>query len=256
MSDVNFSCDFIFSSKFAWGAKFTPRPRQKLTAPTHNSADKTVNRPKKLDAQIYRDTQSKGLTSRIVKYHETNEAKSKPLINPTYNRVGDFPIVHLDKKNISLKPSQQNGSATSKVNIGPPIRTNNPTSARSMIFRTGKNYGDTPPVVTNGHLVTPSENEPLALHTNDYEISPTRSVLDALKEISRKRIHCDVSSIDHPIYYLNLLNFVLLFQELDGDTVKKQKSSCALVAENVPNASSTPNITKRGRDKTSPTNYR
>lgn len=162
--------------------------------PSHNSADKTINRPKKLDAQIYRDTQSRGLTSRIVKYHETSEAKSKPLINPTYNRVGDFPIVHLNKKEINLKPFQHNDSTASKVNIGPPIRTNNPISARSMIFRTGKNYGDTLPA-TNGHLVTPRENEPLAPHTSEYEMSPTRSVLEALKEISRKRIHCDVSSI-------------------------------------------------------------
>lgn len=192
-NSLNFIVFSFSSSKFAWGGKFSPRRKLIAATPSQSSVgEKTIHRLKKLDPQIYRDTLSRGLTSRIVKYHDTSEAKSKPLINPTYNRVGDFPIVHLDKKEISLKPLQQNGSGTSKVNIGPPIRTNNPVSARSMIFRTGKNYGDIQPT-TNGQLVVPRENEPLAPHTSEYEISPTRSVLDALKEISRKRIHCDVS---------------------------------------------------------------
>lgn len=167
------------------------------------------SRPKKLDSKIFRDTQSKGLASRIVKYYEANEAKAKPVINQIYNRVGDFPIVHLDKKEIKLNPTQQNGSIASKGTIASPVRSSNPTNIRSMIFRTGKNYGDSQiSASTTSNAITASrENVPLASHTNEYESSPTRSVLDELKEISRKRIHCDVSRIFfHPfIDYLFVL---------------------------------------------------
>lgn len=164
-------------------------------------------RPKKLDPQIYRDTQSNGLASRIVKYFEASEAKTRPIANRTYNRPGDFPIVNLDRNGISINPRQTNGPTISKINVAPPIATNNQATARLAIFRTGKNYGETMPIAqstTSANSVrtatmqltdTTRENEPIVSTSSDYESNPTRSVLDALKEISRKRIHCDVRTI-------------------------------------------------------------
>lgn len=64
--------------------------------------------------------------------------------------------------------------------------------SRAMIMSAGRigAVADASHVYPNGGAHTSNENEPLVSHGE--EETPTRSVLDALKEISRKRIHCDV----------------------------------------------------------------
>lgn len=67
---------------------------------------------------------------------------------------------------------------------------------RAEIFRNGSIAASGPMVSSSPSLYSNQacrENEPLA-PTAEYDSTsvPTRSVLDALKEISRKRIHCEV----------------------------------------------------------------
>lgn len=158
----------------------------------------------KLDPQVYLDTQSNGFASRVVKYHEASEARTREISNKAYRRPGDFPIVNLDKSEISLNKKQANEPKISKINISTPVNliAASSLSERSVIFRTGKNYGDNYPTDKIGPIegrkpIKPaiSRDEPIVLANNDYDNTPTRSSLEALKEISRKRIHCDVSTL-------------------------------------------------------------
>lgn len=50
-----------------------------------------------IDPQVYTDTQSKGLSSRIVLYYDRNHREPKPIINRLYNRAGEFPVVHMNQ---------------------------------------------------------------------------------------------------------------------------------------------------------------
>lgn len=66
---------------------------------------------------MYIDTQSNGLTSRIVKYSEQNQERpTKPII---YNKPGDFPIVHLNKKRLAHPQKMPMPTAT-KLKIAAP----------------------------------------------------------------------------------------------------------------------------------------
>lgn len=162
----------------------------------------------KLDPTVYLDTRSNGFASRVVKYYEASEAKSRPISNQSYRRPGDFPIVNLEKTELSLNQRKENIPKISKLNIAPPINLVSHASARSAIFRTGKNYGDTigPIGKSNNSNTTTSSiksaeplpsaamhDEPIVSNENDYNGASARSSLDALKEISRKRIRCEVS---------------------------------------------------------------
>lgn len=174
----------------------TPPPKRSSTNST------TVN---KLDPQVYLDTQSNGFASRVVKYHEASEAKTRGIANKTYRRLGDFPIVNLDKSEINLNQKQANAPKVSKINIAPPINLVS-ASARSTIFRTGKNYGDAysslgpigkiGPIEGRKPLRAPAsqDEQPIVPTSSEYDSGPAPSSLEALTEISRKRIHCDVSN--------------------------------------------------------------
>lgn len=183
----------------------TPPPKRNALTPTTKSLNK-------LDPQVYWDTQSNGFASRVVKYHEASEAKTRDITNKSYRRLGDFPIVNLDKSEISLNQKQANAPKVSKINIAPPINLVS-ASARSAIFRTGKNYGDSYPMGPIGKIgpiegrkpirTSISQDEPIVPSTSDYDGGSARSSLEALKEISRKRIHCDVRSHCFPSFFLS-----------------------------------------------------
>lgn len=171
------------------------------TPPAKRNHSNTKNLSK-LDPQVYLDTQSNGFASRVVKYHEASEAKSREITNKAYRRPGDFPIVNLDKSEINLNKKQALEPKVAKINISSPVNliSASNATARSAIFRTGKNYGENYPTGKIGPIEgrkpikpTISPDEPIVLANNDYDNTPTRSSLEALKEISRKRIHCDVS---------------------------------------------------------------
>lgn len=178
----------------------------------------------KLDPAVYLDTQSNGFASRVVKYYEASEAKSRPISNQSYRRPGDFPIVNLEKSELSLNQRKENIPKISKLNIAPPINLVSHASARSAIFRTGKNYGETigPIGKGNNNSTTTSSiksaeplpsaaahDEPIVSNENDYNSASARSSLDALKEISRKRIRCEVSFFS-PIFTICFFFFLIL----------------------------------------------
>lgn len=184
-----------------FGLRSTPNsPIEAQPSKGQSSNPSSLN---KLDPQIYLDTQSNGFVSRVVKYHEASEAKKREITNKAYRRPGDFPIVNLDKSEINLNKKQVNASNVSKISIAPPINLVS-ASERSVIFRTGKNYGDSYSLGPAGkigpiegrkplHAPQPSHDEPIVPTTNDYNSETPRNSLEALDLLSRKRIHCDVS---------------------------------------------------------------
>lgn len=176
-----------------WGGRYTPKnKRTEESTETEAPSPKTiVTRPKCIDPQTYIDTKSPGLASRVVKYYEEGQRKTRALINPLYTRIGDFPIVNLDKNKYKLKVKM----TPTTSNITPSFRPNYMMQSRASIMSGSRMNGNETAVYTNGTHPNAhrNENEPLVSHAAEYETAPTRSVLDALKEISRKRIHCDVS---------------------------------------------------------------
>lgn len=196
-----------FRAKPSWNERLSALGKQlspistRHLSPIRAASPRMSTKPKSLNNQIFRDTQSNGLASRVVKYFEEAEAKTRPIANRTYTRPGDFPIVNLDRSEIVIKPLPENNPKVAKLGIGSTVHFNNQasTSARSMIFRTGRNCGDVDNLNVEKTLKRATPNpkergdEPIVSTISEYDANPTRSVLDALKEISRKRIHCDVS---------------------------------------------------------------
>lgn len=74
----------------------------------------------KTSPQVYIDTQSDGLASRIVMYSEQNAKKQKPLSNQTYSRSGEYPLIHFDKTKLPYKPHRNSILSSSKVKIAAP----------------------------------------------------------------------------------------------------------------------------------------
>lgn len=131
-----------------------------------------------IDAKTYVDVESNGLTSRIIRYYEESNKKSR-ISNRMYKRPGDFPIVHLDKPKLILNPRKSIVNPPKIARIGQPDPLIYRTSIRSEILR-------------NGTLMP----QVSVHHGEDVDNGLTRlDPLDALKEISRKRIHCEVKFI-------------------------------------------------------------
>lgn len=131
-----------------------------------------------IDAQTYVDAQSNGFTSRIVRYEEEHKKKSK-LFSRIYKRPGDFPIVHLDKPKLVLTPKRSIANPPKIARIGSSIPD-------PSIYRTNIRAE----ILRNGTMMPQIAVD----HREDVD-SPLVRVdpLDALKEISRKRIHCEVN---------------------------------------------------------------
>lgn len=115
-----------------------------------------------------------------------------------YNKPGQFPIVHLNTKEQIYKPPKNQN--LSMVRIPPPERSVFQGNTLSGLLRSGSIV----PSVnhTNAHTTakylngTVHENQPiLHPHHSNADLQPTRSVLEDLKAISRKRINNDVSKI-------------------------------------------------------------
>lgn len=145
----------------------------------------------RLDPQVYTDTQSRGLTARLASYYE-RERLTTPIVNRLYNRAGEFPVVHFHKNELtnSMRTKQpgSSGGLGGQVRIPAPERTTYQSTMRSEILRTGATVG-------NGTVasvpLTVGACDDATVPNDTYELL---APLDALKEISRKRIHCDVSS--------------------------------------------------------------
>lgn len=126
-----------------------------------------------IDAQTYVDVQSNGLTKRIVRYEEEN--KSTPTVYNRYKRPGDFPIVHINKPKLVLTPKRSIANPPKMARIGQLDPTVNRTNIRAEILRNG--------------TMMPQISVDRREDVDSVRVDP----LDALKEISRKRIHCEVS---------------------------------------------------------------
>ncbi|XP_058450997.1 uncharacterized protein LOC131430233 [Malaya genurostris] len=159
-----------------------------------------------IDSQTYTDAQSRGLVNRLVKYHDKVQSplnRSQSMTN-LYSKPGQFPVVHLKKTEIKYSPRRNNTSITS-VRIAPPEKSVFQANTRSNILRAGSLLIPAEPHLKmartqqHGNEID-AENRVIA-PTAELEPAPTRSVLDALKEISRKRINNE---------------------ELDADRIKKQ----------------------------------
>lgn len=145
------------------------------------------------------DAQSPGLAFRVNKYYDESHRKpTRQLINPRYTTIGDFPIVNLDKAKhvIKVQPTTVTATTATAARITPPVRNSYFMQSRASIMSGGRVLPNNEQQTYNNgtHSPVANENEPLVSHEGEYETAPTRSVLDALKEISRKRIHCDVSA--------------------------------------------------------------
>ncbi|XP_058824964.1 mucin-2 [Topomyia yanbarensis] len=159
-----------------------------------------------IDPKIYTDAQSRGLVNRLVKYHDKTQSplNRSQSVTSLYSKPGQFPVVHLKKTEIKYSPRRNNSSITS-VRIAPPEKSVFQANTRSNILRAGSLLIPAEPHLkmarTQQHEdEIDAENRVIAPST-ELEAAPTRSVLDALKEISRKRINNE---------------------ELDADRIKKQ----------------------------------
>lgn len=149
-----------------------------------------------------------------MKYHDDSLKLNRSLsAGSLYNKPGQFPIVHLNKNQIQYKANRSRPASV--VRIAPPGKMEYSNfkyfeiislyfiflyfidkavfqvNTRSSILRTPSIVPTVNLRKTNSELLC--ENRPI-LHPADNDLMPTRSVLDALKEISRKRINSDVST--------------------------------------------------------------
>lgn len=253
-------CHF-YRPRFPWGGRFLFGSRKKTEEkseppcapprPQTPPPNRVSKKSSAIDRQTYIDTQSPGLASRVVKYYEESQEKQRQLTNPLYTRFGDLPLAYAKP---GTKPIQRMAAAVkSTVNVVPSPPRNNymGMEARAMIMSTGR-IG-CPVSTANGSASNdattyqnaantggrpanlPNENEPLVTHDDEYSSAPTRSSLDALHEISRKRIHC---------------------QDIDNEQTKKSKAD--LMPIQSANAAKTDPLgtgalsMKRGREQISP----
>ncbi|XP_058169152.1 mucin-19 [Anopheles ziemanni] len=182
--------------------------------------------------QVYADAQSPGLVNRLVRYYDADQStvmNRSQSLSSVYNKPGQFPLVHLRKQELRYganNAARRRGNL-STIRIAAPERSFLQQSKRSSILRTGSMFlsgvnneasndslfggrGGTVPgaskTTTSTTTTTTAGNESDAENRvitpcAELEATPTRSVLDALKEISRKRINNE---------------------ELDADRIKKQ----------------------------------
>uniref|UniRef100_A0A336MAT7 CSON014547 protein n=1 Tax=Culicoides sonorensis TaxID=179676 RepID=A0A336MAT7_CULSO len=169
-----------------------------------------------LDAQTFTDITSKGLTTRLVRYGG-NEEDTRPRQNSlrsAFIKTSPFPVLKLRKQDIKLTP--QRSISLSNVRIAPPEKVIFQPNSRANILRSGSMIS----IQSPSNPPTRNDNEPLNPTISEPDTNPTRSVLDALKEISRKRINneeldaerikkqCkDVSEVDSPTFQNTIVDF-------------------------------------------------
>ncbi|XP_052902639.1 mucin-19 [Anopheles moucheti] len=178
----------------------------------------------RVNSRVLTDAQSPGLVNRLVRYYDRSQSQTmnrSQSLSSVYNKPGQFPLVQLRKQELryaNSNASRRNGNF-SMVRIAPPERSLFHTNKRSSIFRSGslllpttnESASETSlfgglgsarngPSGGGGGDEADVENRVIT-PCAELEATPTRSVLDALKEISRKRINSE---------------------ELDADRIKKQ----------------------------------
>lgn len=185
-------------SRFNWG-EGTISPRNRNNSNTSIDKSKSICKnsnglPNKIsmspisriDPRTYVDIHSNGLASRIVKYHDNSARLNRSQsMTSLYNKPGQFPVVHLKKCEQQYKA--QKTKTLSMTRIAAPEKSVFHGNTLSSILRSGSIVG-----LQKSDEEISRENRPI-LHppATENEMAPTRSVLEVLKEISRKRINSD-----------------------------------------------------------------
>ncbi|VEN48748.1 unnamed protein product [Callosobruchus maculatus] len=132
-----------------------------------------------VNVSTYEDAKSPGLVSRIVQYNEETEQEKehqRPATHQAkYSGAGLFPIVHLFKKDL---PTLEPRKVTVKLASSDYSKTHSHEYNQKLLE--GITKPGSPSLGRRTVIQGPNDNN-----------SSTRSVLDALKEISRKRIHAN-----------------------------------------------------------------
>ncbi|XP_055923512.1 nuclear pore complex protein DDB_G0274915 [Eupeodes corollae] len=185
-------------SKFNWGeGTISSRSRNNSLSVNEQSSSMSknlTNIPTKvsmspssrIDPRTYVDIHSNGLASRIVKYHDNSARLNRSLsMTNLYNKPGQFPVVHLKKNEQQYKAKKTKN--LSMTRIAAPEKSVFHGNTLSSILRSGSIVG-----LQKSDEEISRENRPI-LHPppTENEMAPTRSVLEVLKEISRKRINSD-----------------------------------------------------------------
>ncbi|XP_046806762.1 serine-rich adhesin for platelets [Lucilia cuprina] len=190
-------------SSFSWGSSMSPKHRSNSSICLNNTHtpsafnNKSIVSPKsknitKIDARIAADVQSKGLASRIVKYHESGTRLNRSMsAHNLYSKPGQFPAVTLKKTDLPYRATKQE---LSMIRIAPPEKSSFLGNTISSLLRSSSVVG----------LQQSKRNEDLSRENRpiihppptENDMAPTRSVLDVLKEISRKRINSDDLEVD------------------------------------------------------------
>uniref|UniRef100_A0A0A1WVD0 Nucleoporin NSP1 n=1 Tax=Zeugodacus cucurbitae TaxID=28588 RepID=A0A0A1WVD0_ZEUCU len=160
---------------------------------TATSPQRTKLNLSKIDPRTYADVQSRGLVSRIIQYHESGSRlnRSKSTSN-LCSKSGQSSMVQLQKTDLPYRATQQNVTMT---RIVPPKKSIFYGNTLSSLLRSNSVIS-----IHKSDEEISSENRPI-LHPppSENELAPTRSVLDVLKEISRKRINSDESDGIHDV---------------------------------------------------------
>ncbi|XP_013108830.1 uncharacterized protein LOC106088075 [Stomoxys calcitrans] len=182
------------SGSFRWGlTPISKRSRSNSTNLIHlnASSDESLSEKSrhrsvlKIDPRIAADVQSKGLASRIVKYHENESRLNRSMsAHNLYSRPGLFPLITLKKTELPHRATNQQPTMT---RIAPPDKSMFYGNTLSSLWRSNSVVG-----LQKSDEDISQENRPI-IHPppTENDMAPTRSVLDVLKEISRKRINSD-----------------------------------------------------------------
>uniref|UniRef100_A0A1A9WDD9 Uncharacterized protein n=1 Tax=Glossina brevipalpis TaxID=37001 RepID=A0A1A9WDD9_9MUSC len=147
------------------------------------TSPRSQNSISKIDSRIFADVQSMGLASRIVKYHENESRLNRSMsAHKFYIKPGQFPVVNLNKTQLPLRATKQSLSMT---RIAPPDKPVFHGNTISSLLRSSSVVG-----IHKSDEEISRENRPI-IHPppTENDMAPTRSVLEVLKEISRKRIN-------------------------------------------------------------------
>ncbi|XP_004536990.1 nuclear pore complex protein DDB_G0274915 [Ceratitis capitata] len=190
-------------SRFRWGGTpISPKHRSNssicLNAISMHKNKTTANSPQrsrmdlsKIDPRTYADVRSRGLVSRIVQYHENGARLNRSMsAGNLYNKSGQSSLTQLQKSDLPYRATQQNVSMTRMAPTKKPTFYGNTLSS---LLRSNSVIS-----VQKSDEEISCENRPI-LHPppTENDLAPTRSVLDVLKEISRKRINSDDSEPIH-----------------------------------------------------------
>ncbi|XP_067647229.1 uncharacterized protein [Eurosta solidaginis] len=170
------------NSSMCWNNTSVHKSRSTATSPQRGRINLS-----KIDPRVYADVQSRGLVSRIVQYHENGSRLNRSMsAGNIYSKSGQNSIPQLQKNELPYRATQQTVAMT---RISAPKKSAFYGNTLSSLLRSNSVIS-----VQKSDEELSCENRPI-LHppATENELAPTLSVLDVLKEISRKRINSDDS---------------------------------------------------------------